>query len=973
MADERDAKPPEQGKEDEKTKTPAGTVGSGRDTSGAPGRKGVFGAFVAAVVVTFGALIGGSWIWSDGGYEAIVIALVVVAVALVVAFKCSEGREARIGWIGVAIGAATILGLVVLAVGVAGMMVDFVKEVAGPLNAGPAWIIIPLVAWLLSSIIARVMLRRGYNDLKKTVRSSRGRVFKWFKKNRVLGGIAIFVYLSMVGMLFEQSFFVRLGLPAFRYTDPHDFAFAILNHPVLIAVVTVAVFVVVTVSSVAMGIVGGVYGKPGAETSKGGGTPQEGKNQGGSEEPGRGKDQEGKDQEGKDQEEEGTSRAVEPFVARAGRSFLELPSRAVPAINLLILIGMAMAVLALPLGAAVYTAGLTYDSIEGEQTGRLRLVRPAIYADGAKHIASTAKHMVATVLPLCPKASSTAMTVMTTDKDGHHTVVIEDEYGQPVSELREDGGVYKIRIRGWKAGQVNPGTRNGVGFATAQDKEDKDKDKDKGDFILYSSPSDAWDKNTKIWTVKVETIDDSSWVLPGATLLAEFTDAFGMDPPHEWWPPWIRNEEEEEEEEEEGKPSGLPEKDKYKRFETYETIILEYVGEDITSPTVVQIRLSPTWDVADTLHAILAGNTKSGAWRPIILPWSSVASFDMAARPPKKPDELETATMDSSSPENPCFGGWEPREPSSEPVGERGEKGEPGRPGEQGAPGRPGEQGAPGRPGEQGAPGRPGEQGAPGRRPGAPGKNVVAYATGFGAFKLSKPDSQMRDTLATALPTFLKNTQCPVSVTGCASSSPFVYLKVGGEYRPPRNCLDSGEIKQFCKDGDPVFWIRNATYTTEDPRYDDAQNVIKAVFSVLYPREKDIPRRFESDCKDVDVKCIEELIKVNKKLNCGVANLRAEFVWNDLIPPGKVANREDPCDKTKSEECDTSVRAKYVAEMCDDIISREINNFTLNSATIKGPLQCWEGKEELGRETRDALNQVAIVDVINCGTRVAES
>ena len=412
MADERDAKPPEQGKEDEKTKTPAGTVGSGRDTSGAPGRRWAFGVFVAAVVVTFGALIASSWYWSHGVFLAMATALVVAAVALVVAFKCSEGREARIGWIGVAIGAAMILGLVVLAVGVAGMMVDFAEKGAKLLS--PAWIIIPLVAWLLSSIIARVMLRRGYKDLKETVRSSRGRVFKWFMENRVLGGIAIFVYLSLVGMLFEQSFFVRLGLPAFRYTDPHDFAFAILNHPVLIAVVTVAVFVVVTVSSVAWGIVESAYGKPEAETSKGGDTPQEGKDQG------------GKDQDGKDQGE-GTSKAVEPFVARAGRFFLELPSLAVPAINLLILIGMAVGVLALPLGAAVYTAGLTYDSIEGEQTGRLRLVRPAIYADGAKHIASTAKHMVATVLPLCPTASSTAMTVMTTNKDGHHTVVIEHD------------------------------------------------------------------------------------------------------------------------------------------------------------------------------------------------------------------------------------------------------------------------------------------------------------------------------------------------------------------------------------------------------------------------------------------------------------------------------------------------------------------------------------------------------------------
>ena len=217
---------------------------------------------------------------------------------------------------------------------------------------GLQWVVIPTLAWFCASAVAGARIRGHLEDLKTGLKQSRRSALAWFNDNKILGASLATAYLSMVGMFVDASFFARLGLPALRYSDPRDLAFAILSHPIVVVLVAVAALIVLTCFRLLRVGLDRLYGFRFEDHVEG--------------------------------------------VAGAGLRFLDLPGRAMAMVRILIGLAAAVVMLLLPLVVAVWSAGSAYDRIEDEQSGRLRLAHSGMYADGVKHIASTAKYMVFT-------------------------------------------------------------------------------------------------------------------------------------------------------------------------------------------------------------------------------------------------------------------------------------------------------------------------------------------------------------------------------------------------------------------------------------------------------------------------------------------------------------------------------------------------------------------------------------------------
>ncbi len=321
-----------------------------------PRRLRALTAFALLPAAAFLGLLLTGMMWASSLPFGIVGALV-VGTLLVGAFRHAKDDVQRIGGIGLAVGAALILAIAALT---ATILLDAdslrapfgldLRDRAIPL------VLVPLVAWAASAVIAEKRLRQSDGATKRQRKSSGRSVATWFRKHRLLVGAAAFVYLSLVGLLYETTFFVHLGLPAFRYTDPNDFAFATLGHPLLTLSVALSAAFVLLLYYWLWAAVNAAYRRQMAQVATATGLPW------------------------------------------IGLAFLRLGGRAQSVIRSLLLTSTIVLLLTLPLVAAVYTAALTYASIAEEQTGRLRLVRPAVHADGAKHITSTAKHMVFTLL-----------------------------------------------------------------------------------------------------------------------------------------------------------------------------------------------------------------------------------------------------------------------------------------------------------------------------------------------------------------------------------------------------------------------------------------------------------------------------------------------------------------------------------------------------------------------------------------------
>lgn len=71
-------------------------------------------------------------------------------------------------------------------------------------------------------------------------------MWKALQNNIAVVTAFLYFYLSLVGYIFEFSLYYYLGLDALKYSNPQDFAFAILNHPFMATIS--AVMLLVTVS-----------------------------------------------------------------------------------------------------------------------------------------------------------------------------------------------------------------------------------------------------------------------------------------------------------------------------------------------------------------------------------------------------------------------------------------------------------------------------------------------------------------------------------------------------------------------------------------------------------------------------------------------------------------------------------------------------------------------------------------------------
>ena len=130
------------------------------------------------------------------------------------------------------------------------------------------------------------------------------------------------------------------------------------------------------------------------------------------------------------------------------------------------------------------------------------------------------------------------------------------------------------------------------------------------------------------------------------------------------------------------------------------------------------------------------------------------------------------------------------------------------------------------------------------------GQDAVAYALGFGNFRLSmEPLEQMNLPNRTTVPPFnLK--RCRVEVTGCASSAPIVYACADGDGSDCGDCADNACIAEIRIDAG-------------EDEYQSAQTIVAALAQQLDPQ-----------CDGAQADCIG---RIDTALNCGVANLRALY------------------------------------------------------------------------------------------------
>lgn len=167
-------------------------------------------------------------------------------------------------------------------------------------------------------------------------------------------------YLSGIGILHEAVVYARLGLNPALHITPADFAFAIVNHPVLI----IAVLATTVAAWILFRWLRTLFAARRRSREN--------------------------------------WRMLRDFAdhgwQQAGLRVLELPSVALSG-SLIVWNALALAaVVAIPPLWAVVDANGVYDDIAKEPVGRLTLARPARYADGVRHVASTPTNMIVVVV-----------------------------------------------------------------------------------------------------------------------------------------------------------------------------------------------------------------------------------------------------------------------------------------------------------------------------------------------------------------------------------------------------------------------------------------------------------------------------------------------------------------------------------------------------------------------------------------------
>ena len=296
-------------------------------------------AFAEAVTITFPALV--------------------VAVVLLVALRVGMSRQhpASFGWIGLALA-------VVLATWTV-LTVLYVLKPALSLkwNVEPFLFLLVLSGtWILAtSATLYVHGRQQSSPIEKYTELQKSMLKSVIQHWQVAVGVA-YLYLSTIGFLYEAALYAQLGLPVSLYVNPADFAFAIVNHPIVaivVALLGLVAFVLITwlrvlVQSMARS---------------------------------------------EDAWKEIRAGCV-VGLQRMGVRVLEIPDRWARTLGAALGVVALVAVVGLPLVGSLLWA---YDRIEDYPIGRLTLAQPARYADGVRHAASTPRNMIAVVRSCDPQ------------------------------------------------------------------------------------------------------------------------------------------------------------------------------------------------------------------------------------------------------------------------------------------------------------------------------------------------------------------------------------------------------------------------------------------------------------------------------------------------------------------------------------------------------------------------------------------
>ena len=274
------------------------------------------------------------------------------------------------------------------------------------------------------------------------------------------------------------------------------------------------------------------------------------------------------------------------------------------------------------------------------------------------------------------------------------------------------------------------------------------------------------------------------------------------------------------------------------------------------------------------------GGTSLGPWRPLVVPWGSVASFDLqdagdgtAVEQTSGPPEGETEPDD-------CTLNWEPDGPSQVP-GPKGDSVDI----------QYSEDGAPDAdwldkptPNVRYIRFKAGEgEWEPSGGIRIAGSRELWYSVLFERFGLASPAAeQLAFDDGQILPSFGSHgDQCRVEVTGCASTTPFIRL-----------CTEpNGAVCTACRRGAPCHTVVKTSLEVDEPEYASAAHVLQGIDAnsalpcVEAMRMCD-GRAFANGvrvngllCSNAMPACAE---RINAELNCGVANLRALATMAEL-------------------------------------------------------------------------------------------
>ena len=329
-----------------------------------------------------------------------------------------------------------------------------------------------------------------------------------------------------------------------------------------------------------------------------------------------------------------------------------------------------------------------------------------------------------------------------------------------------------------------------------------------------------------------------------------------------------------------------------------------------------------------------------GPWRPIVVPWSSVASFDLdySSSPANRGGKTQGGTEDNDVAEDDdvaedCAPPWK-ADPSS---------------------GGPGPAGPPGdsvaiqysREGTADSEwiDRPTQdvryirfrigkgKWEPSQGIRIAGSSELWYGVTFRGFRLSK-DLEKQLAIETDLPSVwprIESDVCRVEVAGCASETPFV-----------RACAEQDDATCTpCRPGENCH-LRLA-------RLDDEDRVVG-----YYSADNLIGSRSELQCGDDTRKCVE---RVNETLNCGAANLRALATVAGLrsMEFSRVLD-EYHLSLPDVERAPEAGMGGLLVDACAGVPDGDLDGIAIVSAS-PGLSQCW-------KPSKSRLNHSAIIRLV---------